>query len=162
MPEQKPLSPKASFGFGLVVTAVGVFIVLQALGVIPAGRMNAPRWVGVLAGLIFGLGGLAMILGVIGGAGPNGELPPSAPLWVRLGAFLLGLTIFASFAMIGSWIAFAPGPRSFGTNVPFLQAGAANEIGGRIAFGIGAVLVWICTIGFAIAGGRRLLGQRGD
>lgn len=162
MKEQKPLSPKATLGFGLLVAAVGAFVVLQALGVIPAGRMNAPRWVGVLAGLVFNLAGIAVILGVIGGARPNGELPPNAPLWVRLGAFLLGLTIFASFAMIGSWIAFGPGARSFSTNVPFLMSGSANEIGGRIVFGFGAVLTWLCTLGFAVAAGRKLLGPRGD
>jgi hypothetical protein len=145
---------------GVVVAAVGVFIVLQAVGVIPAGRMNAPRWVGVLAGLVFGLGGLAVILGAIGGAKPNGDLPASAPLWIRVAVYLLGLTIFASFAIIGSWIAFGPGTRSFGTNVPFLQSGTANEIGGRIAFGFGAVLVWLCTLGYAFAGFRKLVKRR--
>ena len=62
------------------------------------------------------------------------------PFWLRLLQVLIGVVMFASFALIGSWIAFGPGPRNFGTNIPFLASGVANEIAGRCAFGIGAIL----------------------
>jgi hypothetical protein len=72
--------------------------------------------------------------------------------------YLIGVAIFASFGAIGSWIAFGPGERAFSGSFFFLS-GEANAAVGRIAFGIGAVIVWICTIGLAVLGTRRFLGR---
>jgi hypothetical protein len=47
---------------------------------------GTPPWVGIVAGLAFVLGGLAMIVGygVAGGVAPDGDLPPGTPTVVRL------------------------------------------------------------------------------
>ena len=37
-----------------------------------------------------------------------------------------------------------------------MRGGAAI---GRIAFGIGAVILWLCLIGFAVSGARKLIGK---
>lgn len=162
MSEQEPLSPRGTILFGMLFVAVGIAIILMGLDMIPAGRKHAPNWVGALAGLTFLCGGLAVIIGALGKANPDGSLPEDAPMWLRISQYVLGLIIFASFALIGSWIAFGPGERSFGISMSFPMSASADPISGRIAFGIGAAVTWLCTIGFAIAGGRKLLRRGGD
>lgn len=152
------LTPSGAIGVGLLMLAIGSAIILAALGVIPGGRMNAPPWIVGLAGFVFAMAGTALMSSAFGGR-RAGEAP--TPLWLRAVQYLLGVAMFASFALIGSWVAFGPGPRSFTTNVPFLGSGPANEIGGRIAFGIGAVLTWLCALIAAVAGVRRLTRRDG-
>jgi multisubunit Na+/H+ antiporter MnhB subunit len=159
MGEQKSLSRNGMVWVGLLVTAVGLFIVLMVLGVVgepPKRPPKTPIWVAVLAGGLFLVAGLAVLLNALTGRDPEAELPPSAPFWLRLLQVLIGVVMFASFALIGSWIAFGPGPRNFGTNIPFLASGVANEIAGRCAFGIGAILIWACTLLVALAGWSKL------
>jgi len=72
---------------------------------------------------------------------------------------MIGVGVFACFALIGSWIAFWPGERGFSGTIPFLSV-QANETVGRAAFGIGAIISWACAIGFAVWRGRKLFGHR--
>jgi hypothetical protein len=105
-------------------------------------------------GLAFALGGLGVILPRAAGVDAAGsELPAGAPRWLQVAQYLLGLTIFACFGAIGSWIAFGSGPRTFTGTVP------VGAVGGRIAFGIGAVIIWLSLIAFAVSGARRLFGR---
>jgi hypothetical protein len=110
------------------------------------------------AGLAFRLAGVALAVractGVRGGGGA-----PDAPRWLHATQYLLVMAIIACFAAIGSFIAFAPGPRSFGISLPFMEMRGGAVIG-RIAFGIGAVILWLCLIGFAVSGARKLIGRR--
>ncbi|MGH8836214.1 MAG: hypothetical protein ACRDWG_14635, partial [Actinomycetes bacterium] len=116
-------------------------------------NLHAPLWIVLCAGLVFLLGGLAFGLNVVGGANPQtGELPKDAPRWVRVAQYMIVLAIFAAFATIGSWIAFGPGERAFSGTVPI------GSTGGRIVFGIGAVIVWLCTLAYAVSGARKLRG----
>ena len=73
---QAQLSPRAAAALGLVFTTAGLFILLFAVGVVPGAQqsLEAPRWVGVRAGLVFALCGVALIIGfaLSAGAGPDG------------------------------------------------------------------------------------------
>ena len=152
---------KTPLAWGLVALAIGVFIVLQALGVIPTSGMNAPAWVGVLSGLVFVLGGLAIMLQAVGGASAaTGELPASAPGWMRATQYVGVLLVFAVFALIGSWVAFWPGERAFGMSLAGFE-GAAPGLVGRAAFGFGAVITWLCFAGVIASGLRQLKARRG-
>jgi hypothetical protein len=82
-----------------------------------------------------------------------------APHWLRVFQYLLVLTIFAAFAMIGSFVAFGPGTRSFSVSVPFVSTSGDSEIFGRIAFGIGAIITWLCLVLVAVSGWRKLVGR---
>ena len=61
-------------------------------------------------------------------------------------------------ALIGSWVAFGPGPRGFSGSFLFFSH-ATNEWIGRAAFGFGAVLCWLGTLAVAVVGARKLLGR---
>jgi hypothetical protein len=159
---QKPPSRGTTIGLGAIVAAIGFYIVLVGLGVLPPpGKANVPMWVVLLAGLCFLLGGLGVLLpaAVTGEVRNDGELPAGAPYWLRVFQYLLVLTIFAAFAMIGSFVAFGPGTRSFGISAPFVSTSGGSEIVGRVAFGVGAIITWLCLILVAVGGWRKLAGR---
>ena len=69
------VSPRGAIAYGLVCGAIGTFIILIALGAITVARPpEAPPRVGVCAGLVFILAGLALIVGYgsAGGVGADG------------------------------------------------------------------------------------------
>jgi hypothetical protein len=143
----------------LLMVGAGLYSSLIGLGVVPIpggpGNLHGPLWIMLCVGLVFVLGGIALALGQAAGADPKtAELPKDAPRWIQIAFYLLGLALFACFGAIGSWIAFGPGERVFGGTVP------VGPTGGRIAFGIGAVIVWLGLIGYAISGGRKLFSRR--
>jgi hypothetical protein len=143
----------------LLMIGIGLYFSLVGLGVLPVPggprNLHGPLWLVVCAGLAFLLGGLAFALHLaVGGDPESRELPKDAPPWTRVAQYLLGVAIFACFALIGSWIAFGPGERAFSGTVP------VGPTLGRIAFGIGAVILWLGTIGFVISGARKLLRSK--
>ena len=120
----------------LLVIATGVAPVLDALEVFPgsAARMNAPRWVVLLAGGLFVMAGMYVLL-----LGATGEAA------ARSFGTVVGVALFAGLAAIVHWIAFGGGDRSdcsggisalgvgFSSSVPDLEC--------RAAFGYGALLM---------------------
>lgn len=107
----------------LIFGGVGVAVILMGSGVIPLDpeSQHAPRWVLLFCGIPFLSVGLLVI-----------SQHFNAFSWYRDFA---GLIIFTSFAVIMDWIAFGPGDREFDSNI----SGAAANIAGRIAFGLGGV-----------------------
>ncbi len=75
---------------------------------------------------------------------------------MRAAQYLFGVVLFAAFAMLGSWVAIGGDARYFSGGIPFL-GGALNVSIARIAFGLGALICWLATIGFAVSGARKLL-----
>jgi hypothetical protein len=160
--DQRPPSRGTTIGLGAITAAIGFYIALAGVGVLPLpGEANAPMWVVILAGLCFLLGGLGVLLpaAVAGEVRNDGELPAGAPYWLRVFQYLLVLTLFAAFAMIGSFVAFGPGTRSFSVSAPFVSTSGDNEIFGRAAFGLGAIISWLCLILVAVSGWRKLVGR---
>ena len=160
--DQKPPSRGTTIGLGAIFAAIGLYIVLVGVGALPPpGVAKAPMWVVVLAGLCFLLGGLGVLVpaAVTGEVRDDGELPTGAPYWLRVFQYLLVLTIFAAFAMIGSFVAFGPGTRSFSVSVPFVSTGGGSEMFGRIAFGVGAIITWLCLILVAVGGWRKFVSR---
>jgi hypothetical protein len=161
MSEPAAVTPKATAAIGVAAGAIGLYFVLVGTGILPIpggpGNLHAPLWTVLCAGLAFLLGGAAVVLQTLGGANDRGEFPADAPSWLRVVQYLIGLAIFASLGAIGSWIAFGPGERAFSGS---LFSGDNNEAVGRIAFGIGAIIVWFCTLVFAVAGAVRLCARR--
>jgi hypothetical protein len=157
----RPATPKEMILIGVLAAAVGLYFMLVGVGVlpIPGGPRNlhAPLWVVACAGLIFFLGGAAVLVQGIGKANVNGELPPGAPIWMRAAQRLIGVAIFACFAMIGSWIALAGDARQFSGSFSGLGIGVLIARG---AFGLGALICWAATIGLIVSGLRMLAGAR--
>ena len=155
-----PLSPRAAVALGTAVSGMGALIVLLAVGIIPGAEasLEAPRWVVAAAGLSFVLAGAAMIVGyaVAGGPGPDGDLPPGTPRWVRVTQSLFGLGIVSTLGAVATWIAFGPGPRAFTVMLPFVGRGPGDETLGRAVFGISAVLMWVFLIVFVVVSVQRI------
>ncbi len=155
-------SPWLAVPLGLLFIGVGVL-----LGIASSGRLGSPPaaaagqmpgWVAICIPLLFGLSGVAIIVGatVAGGSGPDGNLPADAPLWARLTQYLLALAIVGSLGSVFSWVAFGSGPRAFTMSSSISAARPANPTTGRIAFGFGAGLIWIIFAAIAITGMRGL------
>jgi hypothetical protein len=144
---------------GPIIGTAGLYFVLVGLGLLPLPggpkNLHAPLWVLMLVGLAFFLAGASMLIQVAGQANENGELPSGSPLWLRVMQYLMGVAIFATFAMIGSWIGFGEGPREFSGGLPFVSK-EVNEAIGRFAFGAGGVLCWLGALAFAVSGARKL------
>ena len=159
MAARTQLSPGGAIAIGLFMGAMGTLVVLIALGAFGEGRLSdgTPTWVGVVAGLVFVVGGLAMIVGygIAGGVGPDGGLPPGTPLAVHIVQGALGIGIASMLGAIASWVAFGPGVRHFsGTGLFFGEA--VNETIGRTVFGIGAVLIWVFVVAMIAVSVKRL------
>ena len=165
MATNTPLSPRAAIIVGVLCTACGIVPILGGLGLIPIQLTEGtPAWVAVCAGLAFVLAGAALIVGyaVAGSVGPDGDLPPGTPFGVRLVQYVLGLGISGLLTAIAGWVAFGSGPRRFsGTLVlPFVfRRWSDGELNGRIAFGIGAVLMLAFFVVMGIVGARRILNS---
>jgi drug/metabolite transporter (DMT)-like permease len=102
---------KWTIALGLVTAAMGAFFAVAASGVIVFGPECAhedPRWVSVLAGVIFLLGGAAVVIrGIVGVDEQDPEdLPPSTPRWLRGVSQLMALAIMICCGAIFSWIGF--------------------------------------------------------
>ncbi len=160
MSTQRPATPTELRLIGALASAIGLYFLLVGLGLLPVPggprNLHAPLWVVALAGLVFLLGGVAVLVNHLAGANENGDFPAGAPRWAEVARYLIGVVLFASFALIGSFIALAGDSRQFSGGVPFL-AGLNVSIA-RIMFGFGALICWLATIGFAISGARKLLG----
>jgi len=157
-----PPSRWETIGIGAIAAMIGLYLVLVALSLLPPpSRANGPMWVVLLVGLCFLLGGLGALIPVVvtGEVRSDGELPAGAPSWLRLAQHMFMLAIFTCFAMIGSWIAFGPGTRSFSVSLPFVSIKGAAELIGRALFGLGAVITWLCVILVAVNGWRKLRGR---
>jgi hypothetical protein len=154
-------SPLTATAIALLFGVVGIVVIVAALRTV--GRPDGdPRWLAVAAGVIFVLAGAAVYIGfaVAGGATPDGDLPPDTPFVLRVIQYLLGLGIAGLMTAIFGWIAFGPGTRSFRITGLGLLGLADGERAGRIAFGVGTVVMGLFLILLATIGARRLLRAR--
>lgn len=158
MTNRKPASPRTTFVCGLLAAAMGLFILLVGLGVVPVDprSVHGPMWIAFAASLAFLLAGISIAVGAVNGVSETGEVPKDASWWMRLFYYVLGLAAAVALASIGSWVAFGPGPRAFSGTGMFLLSRETGEIVGRIVFGFGAVLTWLIAIGLAVSGARKL------
>jgi hypothetical protein len=81
------------------------------------------------------------------------------PFAIRVASLVLGLAIVGLMGALFGWVAFGPGPREFSTTVsiPFLAGRwGSSALSGRIAFGIGAVLLALMFVACGVSGVTRL------
>ena len=107
----------------------GAFYVLLGFGVVPHATHagDAPAWVIVCIGAMFGTGGGAVLMTLLVGRFARRALTAMTV------AFVLG------FAAVASWVALGPGHHDIAS--PLMMFGPrAGEVGGRVAFGLGALV----------------------
>ena len=165
MPMEYQAGPfdKVAFAIGVLSAGAGLYFVLASTDVLPLpggpSSVNGPIWLLTCAGLVFGFSGFAVIIRAVTGAlDAHGELPVSAPKWLRLIYLMMGPLIIASLAAIGTWIAFGPGERDISMSAPFF-VGPASEWIGRGAFGFGAIVSWLAAALMARSAFRKILGR---
>ena len=152
--EDKPPSPSRAILTGTLMMVVGILIVGLAL-VGPEKSLNAPRWV------VACVGGAAFVFGwwatKIYGRGYDPSRPEVSQLSPTLERlfFIPGMLLFAAPF---HWIAFGPGPRRFSTtlSIPFFSRNSTTTgLSGRIAFGVGALLLDAILVAGVIGISRR-------
>jgi hypothetical protein len=162
MSVQEQATPQQMRFVGIGCAGAGLYFTLIGLGVlpVPGGRSNlhGPLWLALLIGLTILLAGVAAFIQSMGPANATGDLPADAPLWMRAAQYLIGVMMFACFATIGTWVAFAGDSRYFSGGMPFV--GSLNVSIARVAFGLGALICWLATIAYAVVGARRLFGGK--
>ena len=132
------------FSFGSIFVLVGGIIFLIGADIIPVSEdeINAPRWVIMAAGMAFVLvGSLTIVLRLK-------QKFSNYPIFKWAYNGLLVAFAFV-FAIPFNWIAFAPGDREFSGSVtlPLISiGGGGSEMGGRLAFGYGAVVMDIIFV----------------
>ena len=125
---------------------------------------DTPPWLLACGGLTLVFIGGAVILGfaVAGRPGPDGSPPVFAPFGLQLAQYLTGLGIVSTMTAAFTFVAFGPGERHFSGSSSFLfwsQQGGGGEMAGRVAFGSGAVLMWIYLIAVGVSGARHLVRE---
>jgi len=142
-------SPQHSFKslllFGNLFIVIGALIFLMAVDVfpIPDEDINAPRWVLAMGGVSFALAGVMVTLnGLKSGFGDH-------PIYKWTYNILL-LMFMVIFVTPFHWVAFGPGVRTFNSSTSVgavaISQGGSGDIGGRLAFGLGAILVDILIL----------------
>jgi hypothetical protein len=159
MSARQTATPHEVRWIGAGAALIGLYFLSIGIGLLPVPggprNLHGPLWIVLLVGLTFLLAGVAVLIQVIGRANDSGELPAGAPHWIRIVQYLIGVAIFASFALVGSWIALLGDGRQFSSIVLVFSA-SINEIIARTAFGFGAIICWLGTIAFAVSGARKL------
>jgi hypothetical protein len=136
------LSPGGEWLFALMFWIVGSLILALAVGWIPAPpeHFEAPHWVVGAAGLLFLAGGFV-------------------PLAARSGANswasrCVGTAVLLPLALIFNWIAFGAGLRHFSGGLSIgglgISQSSGSDMGGRIVFGIAAVVLDLIVIAVAV------------
>ena len=123
-----------SFWGGSLAVAAGLFQVAASVLDRRDEAFNGPRWLLAVCGLVFVAGGIAALRSGTGVAVGDGDLAT---------VFML-LIMLSGFGALSTWVAFGPGKREFegGISVPFFAISyGSDELSGRIAFGIAAVII---------------------
>jgi len=148
---QSRLTPRGALFFGFICLACGIPPVLGALGLIPfSPTPDTPTWIAIAAGMVFLLAGAMLIVdAAAGGTTDDGSLPAAASPLLHHLQTLIVLAIILVMGTIATWISIGPGERHFSTTIslPFITyQPKSSDLPGRIAFGIGAALIWIVML----------------
>lgn len=128
--------PRTLMFYAVLCIAAGLVPMLAALGMIPSpeASFHAPRWVVFLAGSLFFIAGMWILMQALVGE-------PRA----RAFGAATGLALVAGLALVGHWVAFGPGSRETCgggfSMLGFSSSSLVSEIECRAAFGYGAILM---------------------
>ncbi|RAI45467.1 hypothetical protein CH341_03920 [Rhodoplanes roseus] len=143
---------------GRTVVATGLLLAAAAVALlawVAGGPAAAPvqPWIGDAAAITAAVLLLAGIAVLVDGLG---DIAATAPLWLRAIALATGVAVFASFAVLVSWLAFGPGPRVFASIAALLPSGDGRELAGRCVVGTVALIGWALTLLVTVLGAIRL------
>ena len=131
-----PIPPVVKWLFGPLLLAAGALGLAVAFGLIrlEPSRTHAPLWIVGAIGVSFAAMGLVLLL-------------DGVEAFKRIRGWL-AFVFLVSFAAVFNWVAFGPGERHFTTRtsvgsgaIGVTSVAEGGELGGRIAFGVFAVLL---------------------
>jgi len=151
MTAENQLTRRSALALGTVCLACGIGPIISALGAGPAHRSpGVPAWMGIAAGSTFLLAAVLLYAdAAAGGTNPDGTLPETAPPITHFIQSVAGLGIVVLMGAMATWIAFGRGERHFSETIvlPFVAyRQQSSALLGRIAFGIGALLIWVIVL----------------
>jgi hypothetical protein len=162
VPGPTPASIRSNYYMAALAAATGAYFMVLGAGLlpIPGGLRNlhGPQWLVACIGLAFFLASIAIVVQTLGHADDTGTLPANAPRWMSVVQYSISFAIFACFGAIGSWVAFGPGEREFSGSFLFFDR-VTNAAIGRTAFGIGAVIIWLCMAAVLASGIRKFFDR---
>jgi len=131
-----PIPPVVKWLFGPLLLAAAALGLAVAFGLIrlEPSRTHAPLWIVGAIGVSFAAMGLVLLL-------------DGVEAFKRIRGWL-AFVFLVSFAAVFNWVAFGPGERHFTTRtsvgsgaIGVTSVAEGGELGGRIAFGVFAVLL---------------------
>ena len=118
---------------GAITLAIGAVGILAGLGFLPKGRgdstipMVQQQAVAICIGVVFAAGGASAMLSVLPGRAS------------RIANTILGLVVVIGLTALFGWVAIGAGSRGFASPLAIFGH-RVNDIGGRIVFGLGAIM----------------------
>ena len=155
---EREMSPRGAIVFGVLMAVVGIGIIAAGAWA-PQKDVHAPRWVIAAAGGAFLFFGSWTAVVYALGYDPKRSAETLPPPLVQLAFFVPGIVFLA---LPFHWVAFGPGPRAFSGSfsLPFLWISRrSGELSGRIAFGIGAVVMDLIVVAITVTLLRRAARQ---
>jgi len=155
-------SPHDVIGVGLAFAAGGIYFIVGAAGYLPMPEGNSPNFLNYCIGAAFLFAGLTCFIRARAGmTDAEGDVPDSAPNWIKLSYRAFGIGVAGALAIIGTWIAIGSGPRAFNLSAPLVEMQTTGEVIGRVVFGLGATITWIYVIALTVSTVRKLFDRRG-
>jgi len=152
------MSPRGAIIFGVLMAVVGIGIIAAGAWA-PQKDVHAPRWVIEATGGAFLFFGSWTAVVYALGFDPKRSAETLPPPLVQLAFFVPGIVFLA---LPFHWVAFGPGPRAFSGSfsLPFLWISRrSGELSGRVAFGIGAVVMDLIVVAITVTLLRRAARQ---
>ena len=155
---EREMSPRGAIVFGVLMAVVGIGIIAAGAWA-PQKDVHAPRWVIEATGGAFLFFGSWTAVVYALGFDPKRSAETLPPPVVQLAFFVPGIVFLA---LPFHWVAFGPGPRAFSGSfsLPFLWISRrSGELSGRVAFGIGAVVMDLIVVAITVTLLRRAARQ---
>jgi len=155
---EREMSPRGAIVFGVLMAVVGIGIIAAGAWA-PQKDVHAPRWVIEATGGAFLFFGSWTAVVYALGFDPKRSAETLPPPLVQLAFFVPGIVFLA---LPFHWVAFGPGPRAFSGSfsLPFLWISRrSGELSGRVAFGIGAVVMDLIVVAITVTLLRRAARQ---
>lgn len=155
---EREMSPRGAIIFGVLMAVVGIGIIAAGAWA-PQKDVHAPRWVIEATGGAFLFFGSWTAVVYALGFDPKRSAETLPPPLVQLAFFVPGIVFLA---LPFHWVAFGPGPRAFSGSfsLPFLWISRrSGELSGRVAFGIGAVVMDLIVVAITVTLLRRAARQ---
>jgi hypothetical protein len=135
----------AFIGVGVLGIAIGTAIILTSADIIPVQMQRGPgvaNWIVICAGIAFAAFGGIFALTGFSETTLGRRARKRTPRLFQLLNLVVMVVSLGSLAIIASFAAVGPGPRSFSFNLPLIGNMVGAETLGRIFFGAVALILW--------------------